>query len=198
MLVVDDGSTDGTPAVIARHGGRVRAFHQANAGPAAARNLGLREARGAFIAFLDADDLWAPTKLERQYASFERRPELDLSVTMVQNFWTADLRDEEAHFSQHRLAQPVPGYSTVALLARRSVFDRVGCFDESWRHVHDTEWFARVRAHGLITDVLPDVLVHRRLHATNRSRLGAAASRDEYLQMVQASLTRQRGRSPRG
>ena len=67
VLVVDDGSTDGTPGVIARHGDRVRALHQANAGPAAARNLGLREARGEFIAFLDADNLWAPTKLERQY-----------------------------------------------------------------------------------------------------------------------------------
>ena len=65
VIVVDDGSTDGTAGVARRFGSAIRVLHQTNAGPAAARNLGLSEARGDFVAFLDADDLWKPDKLAR-------------------------------------------------------------------------------------------------------------------------------------
>src|SRR5262245_39908172 len=66
VIVVDDGSTDDTPDVVARYGPPVRGIRQANAGVAAARNRGIAEARGRYIAFLDADDTWEPVKLERQ------------------------------------------------------------------------------------------------------------------------------------
>jgi glycosyltransferase involved in cell wall biosynthesis len=69
IIVVDDGSTDGTHALAERHAAadaRIRVLHQANAGVAAARNAGWQHSRAEFIAFVDADDLWAPTKIERQ------------------------------------------------------------------------------------------------------------------------------------
>jgi len=72
VIVVDDGSTDDTPAVLARYAGRVRVLRQPNRGLAAARNAGLAAARGTYVAFLDADDVMAPTKLAAQLEVLER------------------------------------------------------------------------------------------------------------------------------
>ena len=75
ILVVDDGSRDGTPAIALAHAAadpRVRLIRQGNAGVAAARNRGIEEARAALVAPVDADDLWAPTKIERQVAALRR------------------------------------------------------------------------------------------------------------------------------
>jgi glycosyltransferase involved in cell wall biosynthesis len=195
VLVVDDGSTDGTPAVIDGFGDQVRMLRQPNAGPAAARNRGLAAARGGLVAFLDADDLWHPDKLTRQMARFGARPELDVSLTHIQNFWVPELREEEERCRGHRVAQPAPGYLTAAMVARRRVFERVGRFEESWHHVHDTEWFARARELNAVLEMLPQVLVYRRLHADNRSRRLARASRDEYLQLMRARVASRRGMS---
>ena len=76
VIVVDDGSTDGTAEMLSAYAGRVRVFRQENQGPGAARNRGLREARGEYIAFLDSDDLWFPWTLEvfRKTAEAQGRP----------------------------------------------------------------------------------------------------------------------------
>jgi len=74
IVVVDDGSTDDTPAVLARYAGRIRAIRQPNRGLAAARNTGLATARGTYVSFLDADDVLMPTKLAEQVAVLERAP----------------------------------------------------------------------------------------------------------------------------
>jgi glycosyltransferase involved in cell wall biosynthesis len=196
ILVVDDGSTDRTPEIAAQFSPGVRCLRQANAGPAAARNRGLDAAAGEFVAFLDADDLWHPEKLARQVEHFGARPDLDMSLTLVQNFWVPELAEEGAELAGHRVAQPAPGFSPVALLARRSLFDEVGRFEESWRHIHDTEWFVRARDCGKISDVLPEVLVRRRLHPDNRSRRFADASRDEYLQLTRRRIARRGATTP--
>lgn len=193
IIVVDDGSTDGTRAVVANYGEKVRYFWQTNAGPAAARNFGLNQAQGEFIAFLDADDLWHVEKLIRQMTRFEERPELEMCLTHAQNFWTQELHEEEVRFRDHRLAKPLPCYLTQAVLVRRSVFDKLGPFKANFRHVHDSEWFLRANDQDIIIEVLPDVLVYRRMHQANRSRTLAAYSRDEYLQLVKSTIDRRRG-----
>src|SRR5262245_64311987 len=91
IIIADDGSTDGTRDVAAGFGGRIQYLHQLNSGAASARNLGLRGANGEFVAFLDADDLWLPEKLERQMKCFMARPELGYCVTYVQNFWDPEM-----------------------------------------------------------------------------------------------------------
>jgi glycosyltransferase involved in cell wall biosynthesis len=192
IVVVDDGSTDGTPAVIAAYSDRLRAIRQDNAGPSAARNQGIRIARGEFIAFIDADDRWHPQKLARQMARFAARPELDLCCTWARNFWIPELREEEAQFREHRIAGPLPGYLAATLVARRRVFDAIGDFDAARLFSHSTEWFLRAAEHGCVTELLPDVLYARRIHFANRSRQLNAASRDEYLDLVKQHLDRRR------
>ena len=192
VIVVDDGSTDGTAAVVAAYGERVIYLYQRNAGPAAARNLGLDRASGELVAFLDADDLWQPEKLARQMAEFEARPDLDLCITQVQNFWVSELKQEEESFRNHRVSKPLPGYAASALLARRSVFAVVGNFNASMEHGHTIDWFLRASDCGMTVKVLPQVLVYRRLHHKNRSRMSAPHSREEFLRLVKAHLDRRR------
>jgi glycosyltransferase involved in cell wall biosynthesis len=192
IIVADDGSSDGTTDIVAAYSGRVRYLLQPNKGPAAARNLGLSASRGDFIAFLDADDLWHREKLERQMARFVARPQLDYCVTYIQNFWAPAMEEERKRFASHRISEPLPGYVTQTILARRSVFETVGEFDSALRHGDGTEWFLRATECGVAMEILPDVLVRRRMHDQNLSR-ACAASREEYLKIVKSSLDRRRG-----
>jgi glycosyltransferase involved in cell wall biosynthesis len=179
IIVVDDGSTDGTAAVAAGYGDRVRYVWQANAGEAAARNRGLNAAEGEFIAFDDADDLWSPEKLARQMARMAERPEIDLCFTSFINFWTAELAEEQRHYQNHPLSRPQSGWSTSTLLARRAVFDKFGKFIDDRARLAGGDsmiWFLRASERGAVIDVLGDILMQRRLHAANLSRTNAVES----------------------
>jgi len=189
---VDDGSTDGTAAVVASYETHVRYIFQSNAGPSAARNRGLQAAQGEFAAFLDADDLWHPEKLARQMARFGARPELDVCITHVRHFWIPELIEEQRRFRDDWHAKALPGYCPGTLLARRTVFDTVGQFNPTLWHSNTTDWFLRAAEHGVFVGLLPEVLTYHRLHHANLSRLGASASREEHLQLVKASLDRRR------
>ncbi len=192
IIVADDGSSDETASVARGYGARVRYVWQANQGPAAARNLGLSRAEGDFIAFLDADDIWYPEKLERQMARFRARPELEYCVTHVQNFCTPKDGETASGLENYYVGRPLPGYVTQTLLVRRSFFDRIGPFNTVLTHGDDTDWYLRAKESGAEMELLHDSLVFRRLHDANLSKLQAAASRNEYLHMLKAALDRRR------
>lgn len=194
IIVIDDGSTDATPAVLARFADRAHVVRQPNAGPAAARNHGLRLASGELIAFLDADDLWHTDKLLRQATFLAERSEVPGCVTHAQNFWISELSEEAEQLRDHRIAKPLPGYLASTLVVRRAAFDTVGLFDAELGFGHSTDWFLRAAACGLVLAEIPEVLYYRRLHHTNRSRQLGEQSRDEFLHLVKAHLDRQRRR----
>jgi glycosyltransferase involved in cell wall biosynthesis len=191
VIVADDGSTDGSARAAAEYGDRLRFVTQPTAGPPATRNLGLGAARGELVAFLDADDLWHPEKLERQMARFRSRPELDYCLTHVQLFWIAELREEEAAYRGHPRVQP-PGYATTTLLARRALFDRIGAFNPELWFADSADWFTRATEHGAVMEVLPDVMTYRRMHHTNLTRRQDTEGREEWLRFVKSCLTRRR------
>ena len=186
------GPPTGRQTVADRYGKQIRYVKQPNAGPAAARNLGINVATGEFLAFLDADDLWLPEKSALQMARFQTRPELDYCVGYVQNFWIPELREEAERFREHRISKPLPGYVTSTLMVRRNFFDAVGLFNATMNHADDTDWFLRARERGGVMELLPDVLLYRRLHTSNLSRVGASQSRDQYLDVIKAVLDRRR------
>jgi len=192
IIVADDGSADGTAAVVAGYGENIRHLVQSNAGPAATRNLGLGAARGEFVAFLDQDDCWHPEKLARQMARFWARRELDLCVTHVRKLWIPELAREQAHYQDHPRGQVVAGYTSGTFLARRALFDSVGQFNAALWFGDATEWLLRAAEHGVVMELLQEVLTYHRVHHTNLSRRQAAASRDEYVGIVKASLDHRR------
>jgi len=191
-IVVDDGSTDRTAEVVASFGDRVVGLGQPNAGPAVALNRGIRASRGEFLAFLDADDLWPPIKLEIQVARLREVPELAAGYGLVQNFWVDDVKIEEETLSGHRILKPIPGLVTGTLLARRSTFARMGLFEDR-RHAYALEWALRLRDGGVPHEVLEEVFLLRRYHESNMSRDGGANSREQVLDLLKRSLDARRG-----
>lgn len=138
VLVIDDGSQDDTQAVMApfRSDHRVRYVFQQNGGQASAKNHGIREARGEYVAFLDADDMWVPDKLERQMPLFLRSPAVGIVYSRFACIDEAgsELRIEDYELFRGRVSGPLLirnfiGFGTS--VARKECFDRLGSFDES-------------------------------------------------------------------
>jgi glycosyltransferase involved in cell wall biosynthesis len=173
ILVVDDGSTDGTGALVAQYGRRLRHLWQTNAGEAAARNLGLAAAQGEFVAFVDADDLWQPEKLQRQMARFQEPAPIDLCFTQYKNFWVHELAEEESKYRGQMLSQPQSAWSISTLLARLAAFERFGKFSTAGKWPPESEntiWFLHAAEQGALIEVMPEVLMSRRFHPSNQSR----------------------------
>lgn len=193
VVVVDDGSTDGTAKIVRSFGNRVRLLAQLNAGPAAARNHGVRQATGEFLTFQDADDLWSPEKNALQLRAFAGDPALMVCVGHVENFASPDVPPDMQLPEFSARAKPMPGYTTPGMMVRAQVFGVVGPFNEALKHTDAGEWFRRARVLGVRELLLPDVVVLRRLHIHNRSRVFADESRAEFLQMLKAGLDSRRG-----
>lgn len=195
IIVVDDGSTDRTGDVARSHSAGVRCIRQENGGGASARNHGVRHASGEYLAFLDADDLWHPQKIERQLSRFRERPALGISVTCMSNF-RVSAHDADAPVRAGGDGSVIPAYSMSTMMAGRTAFERVGVFDDTLRHADDTEWFLRARAAGIEMELVEEVLAYRRLHSENLSLTGRSASIDEYLRLLKKDIDRRRRAVP--
>jgi len=191
IIIVDDGSTDGTVDLIAALPNEIEKIRQENKGPAAARNAGLRRAETEFVAFLDADDLWHKEKSQRQLARFEACPDLVLVTAHSQNFWEPELKDEELALQQSPAAKPQVGASGTAMV-RRSLFDRVGYFDAENTHRDYHDWLFRLREQGAAVEIMTDVLLFRRMHDHNLSRDRTTTDHDNMFRALKASLERRR------
>ena len=193
IIVVDDGSTDGSAKVAQSFGNQIRYVYQENARAAAARNRGAKLAEGQFLAFLDADDLWTPNKLTDQVALLQSQSALEAVFGYVDHFYSPDL-DEAMREKILRPKKPIPGYTSVTLLIRREAFFRVGLFNETVSVGEAVDWYARAKETNLAYTILPQVVYHRRLHANNTS-LSRRADYTNYASILKAALDRRRAKS---
>jgi glycosyltransferase involved in cell wall biosynthesis len=190
IIVVDDGSTDATKLVAEGFGKHIEYIWQEPSGKAAvARNRGLKQARGEYLTFLDADDLWLPDKLSMQLtALLEENAELVFGQAI--EFYSPEM-DFEFRDRIRCTDTPTLTYMAGTMFTTRNIFDRVGLFSEKQPIVEFVEWYLRAFELNLKTYHLNHVVLKRRLHGNNSGHTMDARKTD-YLRLLKASLDRRR------
>jgi glycosyltransferase involved in cell wall biosynthesis len=175
LFAVDDGSTDGTVQILAKYANRGVCTFQAHAGPAAARNRGIRLSESPFVAFLDADDEWLPAKLELQLALLKQDPGLGLvcSNCVDSEAGTADNSNSSttALPKSGRLFESLARNCfvfTPTVVVRRECLKEIGLFNESLAVSEDFNLWLRIAARWNIA-VLPETLANRHRRADSLS-----------------------------
>ncbi len=212
VIVVDDGSTDNTEAILSPYLGSIHYIKQPNQGVSVARNAGIRAATGELIAFLDADDLWLPHHLDQSVALFDQYPDCVL-VHGDAYLWAdgSPLTFSEEFTYRTRSGNPLPlltGHGEAALCGflehtailgppstwavRRSLFDEVGLFDETLLFAEDAELCLRILLRGKDLRATPSVSVARRLRPNSMVRTERGPGYIQYM-----AVLREVGRDPR-
>jgi len=200
IIVVDDGSTDATPNYLATVGNDVKWLRQENKGAAAARNLGAAKARGLYIAFLDSDDVWLPWVLATVHEVILQHKEPSLICVRTMEFEGSmpDVRYDELMIeSSHDFLETTckPSYvGSGALVIKRSVFERIGGFDEDITVGEDFDLFLRAGLESSFVRVVSPIMLAYRRHMTNVSTSPHAL----YLGAVQLLQKEFKGQYPGG
>jgi glycosyltransferase involved in cell wall biosynthesis len=190
VLVIDDGSTDTSRRVVERLGPEVEYHRREHAGLAVTRNYGTTVARGGLLAFNDADDIWVPGRLQRQVDVLAAEPGLDGVFGRMEQFVSPELDPDLAERLQPRLAE-LPALSPCTLLIRTAAYRRVGALDPQWKVGEFLDWLLKAREIGIMTRMLDDLVLRRRIHADNMGRR-ERDSRSDYARVLLASLKRKR------
>lgn len=176
VIVVDDGSTDGTPHVVrSLRDPRLRLIRQGNTGHAGARNTGIENSTGKYIAVVDADDLWLPRKLEKQLGVFRTQPQvraLHSAAVHVDD----DLRplfigkclDGKNKLIDALCFRGLPGFMCT-LIAERNLLDQIGRFDESLVILQDWDLAIRLAREGELYSISEPLVLYR-VHSASQSR----------------------------
>ncbi len=190
VIVVDNGSTDGSAAIARRYAPAVQLVAEPRPGIGIARNAALRAARGSHIAFLDADDVWEPGKTGLQLAALRADPELAIVFGHVRQFVSPELSPERSA-ALSVPAEPQPGLYIGAMLALRGAVEAIGPWPEDLEVSDGLTFLLRMHELGIANAMLAETVTRRRLHGANHS-LDNRGERGEFARLLKRSIDRRR------
>lgn len=176
LIVVDDGSTDGTAEAIREYGGRVRLIeHPHNRGVSAARNTGILHSRGKYIAFLDSDDLWVKGKLKIQVNFLDENPQYPLCYTdeiWIRKGKRVNPMKKHSKYSGWIFEKCLPLciISPSSAMMRKTLFQKVGLFDEALPVCEDYDFWLRVSVRFPIFFINKKLIIKRGGHPDQLSQ----------------------------
>ena len=185
VLVVDNHSTDTTASIIKSYKHPVYYLYSEMPGQPPTTNTGIRNAKGDWLAFIDADDIWAPNKLKRQFREFEIDPTLDAVFGHAVNFFGSPQNVVANQNSEMRA--PLPG----TLLIRRDAFFRVGFYNEAYTIGSIIDWYLRAQELSISMRILPEVFLYRRIHDNNLG-IRLKVKQSDYVHILKAAIDRKR------
>jgi glycosyltransferase involved in cell wall biosynthesis len=187
IIVVDDSSTDRSFEIAAAFGPTVKIVRINECNPVLARNHGISLANGAYVAFLDHDDISPPERLSAQHAAFVADQALDVCIGMVQRF-----SQLSSGAPMTKIGEAVPGYLTISMLAQRAVFQTVGPLNPAQRYADSAEWFLRAQNSGCRIRLLPDIVTYHRIHGQNLSLTRNDDARREFVHLLRSKIVSER------
>lgn len=169
IIVVDDGSTDNTAQIANSFQENIRYTYQSNSGPSAARNHGIKIAKGEAIAFLDIDDMWSQDKLEIHASYLAANPSVDIVQGLIQQI-TISEEQLKNQASFEIASQPYQFINLGSAMYRKLVFDKIGLLDETLKYAEDFDWFLRAWENNISKVVLDRVMLFYRKHDGNMTK----------------------------
>jgi glycosyltransferase involved in cell wall biosynthesis len=189
IIVVDD-STDETSDIVQQYvPSGIRHIHRGRKlGIYSAHNLAIELAQGDFIAFLSADDVWMPEKLELQVKLMRRQPELGYATTYFTHFIDVASPPKAEHLRPSHRPEFTGNTLLETVIVRRTLFAEHGKFSEEFQISSDVEWFARMVTRRVPTACVEQVLVNKRLHAANTNTRDIALTHSELLRILRRTV----------
>lgn len=183
ILLIDDASTDKTAEIAEKSGCKVL-HHEVSKGQVAAKNTGLNAAKGEYVMFHDGDDVMCDSALLRLYDFLDEHPEVDMVMAKVQDFLSPDAADKSVEPKE----EPYWGLFTGAVLMRKSLFDKVGLFDENVHTGEIIELQQKMQKLGLLMHKEDFVATKRRIHDNNFGRTSAKTEFQNYAAILRKRL----------
>jgi glycosyltransferase involved in cell wall biosynthesis len=167
IIAINDGSTDNTFEILKTFGDKIKLVNQENMGLTKTMNKGLAIASGDLVNFLDGDDIWIETKLEKQVKEFENNTNLEAIFGTMEQFLSPELMANQERFQFHK--GQLSAQSKATALFRKDVFEKYGYFPEV-QTLDFVIWFDSAKAQGIVFKQTDDLVVYRRVRENSNSQ----------------------------